>query len=292
MTVEFMMPYYGSFALLRAAVESVLAQDDGDWVLTVLDDAYPDPAPGRWVQSLGDDRIRYLRNTENLGVSGNFRKCADLAVEPLICMIGCDDIALPGYVRRVKDLAAAHPEASYLQPGVVVISEDGNEVLPLADRVKRFYAPSRRPSVLTGPDLARSLSRACWTYFPSICWRIETLRAFPFDASLDVALDLDVQLRIADAGGSLVADDLVTFQYRRHRASVSSWKADDGSRFVEERSVLDRAAARAEARGWRKARRAARLRVSSRLSALTRIPAALRALQGRGIVALLRHALG
>lgn len=285
------MPFYGSFALLQTAVRSVLAQDDDDWILTVLDDAYPDPAPGEWVQSLGDDRIRYERNPDNLGVSGNFRKCADLAREPLVCMIGCDDVALPGYVRRMKALAVAHPEASYLQPGVVVISDNGHEVLPLADRVKRFYAPSRRPAVLTGPALARSLSRACWTYFPSICWRIETLRSFPFDASLDVALDLDVQLRIADAGGSLVADDLVTFQYRRHRASVSSWKADDGSRFAEERSVLESAAARAEARGWTGARKAATFRVSSRLSAITRLPAAVRARHGRGIAALLRHAL-
>lgn len=285
------MPFYGSFALLRTAVESVLAQDDDDWVLTVLDDAYPDSEPGRWVQSLEDERIRYLRNTENLGVSGNFRKCADLATESLVCMIGCDDLVLPGYVRRMKFLATAHPEASYLQPGVVVISEDGSEVSPLADRVKRFYAPSRRPSVLQGPALARSLSRACWTYFPSICWRLETLRSFPFDAGLDVALDLDVQLRIADAGGALVVDDVITFHYRRHRASVSSWKADDGSRFIEERTVLDAAAARAQARGWTRAQRAARLRLSSRLSAITRLPSAVRARHARGIAALVRHAL-
>lgn len=289
MAIEFLMPFYGSFELFRAAVESVRNQDDEDWILTVVDDKYPDLAPGRWVQSLNDPRIRYIRNETNLGVSGNFRKCADLATEQWVCIIGCDDIALPGYVGRMKTVAAAHPQADYIQPGVSIISEDGRLIRPLPDRIKAVYAPRKLPAVLSGEHLATSLSRACWTYFPSICWRREALAKFPFDADLDVALDLDVQLRIADAGGTLVADDDVTFQYRRHRASVSSWTANDGSRFDEERRVLENAADRAEAQGWRSARRAATRRWSSRFNAVTRLPSAIRAKDRRGVVSLMRH---
>ena len=124
--------------------------------------------------------------------------------------------------------------------------------------------------------MARSLVRGNWTYFPSICWRRATIGPLRFNAELGVALDLDLQLRIVDAGGSIVADDVPTFAYRRHSGSVSAWTANDGSRFDEERSVLDAAAARARLRGWKSTSRAARIRLSSRLSAMTRLPTALR----------------
>ena len=36
MTIDIMLPFYGSAEQLREAVDSVLSQDDGDWRLTVF----------------------------------------------------------------------------------------------------------------------------------------------------------------------------------------------------------------------------------------------------------------
>ena len=44
--LDVVMPFYGDPGLFRAAVESVLAQSDGDWRLVVIDDVYPDTARG------------------------------------------------------------------------------------------------------------------------------------------------------------------------------------------------------------------------------------------------------
>lgn len=292
MTVEITMPFYGDPALFRLAVQSVLDQTDDDWRLLIIDDRYPDSAPGEWAMSLGDPRITYLRNEENLGVSGNFRRCIELADAPYVTIMGCDDVLLPGYVLRMHELYRLHPDAAYVQPGVGVIDDAGHRSSPLPDRVKRHYAP-RLDTILRlgGESLATGLARGNWTYFPSICWRREVLERFGFDAGLDVALDLDLQLRIVDAGGVVIADPTETFLYRRHGGSVSAWKATDGSRFAEERTVLDRAAARARARGWRSTAVTARRRVSSRLSALVRLPDAFRARDSVGIRSLLRHVL-
>lgn len=292
MTVEITMPFYGDPALFRLAVQSVLDQTDDDWRLLIIDDRYPDPSPGEWAVSLGDPRITYQRNEENLGVSGNFRRCVELAESSYVTIMGCDDLLLPHYVQRMHELYRMHPDAAYVQPGVGVIDDAGNRSSPLPDRVKRHYAPPLDTTVrLSGEALATSLTRGNWTYFPSICWRREVLREFGFDPALDVALDLDLQLRIVDAGGVVVADPIETFLYRRHGGSVSAWKATDGSRFAEERTVLDHAADRARRRGWRRTAGAARRRFSSRLSALVRLPDALRARDGAGVSSLLRHAL-
>ena len=88
----------------------MLHQSDADWRLLVVDDRYPDRAPGEWVRGLDDARITYTRNEANLGVSGNFRRCIELAPSgPYVTMMGCDDLLLEGYVERMHELYRRHP---------------------------------------------------------------------------------------------------------------------------------------------------------------------------------------
>lgn len=290
---DIMMPFYGDFALFRIAVQSVLAQTDADWRLVIIDDVYPSREPGEWASSLGDPRIEVVRNEVNLGVAGNFRRSVELARADYVTIMGCDDVMLPGYVARMRALTEQYPDATYIQPGVDVIDGSGRSVLPLADRVKRWYQPTcTSPLKLSGETLATSIMRGNWTYFPSICWRRSALLAHPFHENLEVALDLQLQLELVRDGATLVLDPEVTFRYRRHSASVSSWRADDGSRFAEEHLVLAQAATWAEARGWKRAARAGHWRLSSRLNALSRIPSAARARDASGARGLLAHALG
>jgi GT2 family glycosyltransferase len=290
-SIDIMMPFYGSFDLLRAAVLSVQAQSDPDWRLTIIDDRYPDAEPMAWARTLNDSRITVLENAENLGVSGNFTRSIELASADFTVIIGCDDILLPNYISRMRELAGRFPDAAYLQPGVEVIDADGSVSLPLADRVKGYYRPTvSGPRALHGEELATSLLRGNWTYFPSILWRTEVLKKHGFRPDLDVVLDLALQIEIVMDGGVLVLDTVPSFRYRRHQASVSSWKASDGSRFLEEQSYFLETAAAMRARGWRRAAGAATRHVSSRLNALTRMPSALSARDGRGIRSLLGHA--
>ena len=291
-SVDLMMPFYGDPALFRLAVESILAQSDPDWRLVVIDDQYPDSAPGHWVSALDDPRIVYLRNDVNLGVSGNFKKCADLATADFTTIVGCDDILLPTYVARIRQLIAEFPDVDFVQPGVQVMDATGQDVLPLADRVKGWYRPRVTGATeISGERLASSLLAGAWTYFPSIAWRTSRLQQHGFRDDLDVALDLALLIDIVVAGGTLVLDDQPSFRYRRHSGSVSSWKADDGSRFVEEQRYFAECAERMTAMGWKRAARVASRHYSSRLNAVTRIPASITAKDRQGTRALLGHAL-
>lgn len=291
-TLEILLPFYGDPAYLRLAVESVLAQDDPDWTLTVIDDRYPGTEHTDYLQSLDDPRVRHLVNETNLGVSRNFQHATDLATADFCVIFGGDDVMLPGYVSRVRELIAAHPEADVIQPGVVVIDEQGRQVRPLADRVKAGYRPKGPgPQVLTGEPLASSLMRGLWTYFPSVAWKTSTLKRYGFTAEFEVSLDATLLLDIALGGGVLVADDEVVFQYRRHQASVSAATAVDGSRFAEERAFFADADRLCRERGWPRAARIARRHLSSRLNAVSQLPRAVAMRDGAGVRALLRHAV-
>ena len=292
-TIDILMPFYGDVAYFRLAVESVLAQLDPQWRLVIVDDLYPDLAPGKWVQSLGDARITYQRNQTNLGVSGNFAKCVDLANADYTVIMGCDDVLLPGFVTRIRQLTAKYPEASFVQPGVSVIDAHGVAGIPLADRVKKFYRPSTPTSTLMrGEAYALSVLKGNWTYFPSIAWRTDVIKSIQFRSDLEVVLDLALQLDIVGRGGSVVVDvpDPV-YAYRRHSGSVSAWTAGDGTRFEEESAFFREASTTMRSLGWLHASRAARVRLSSRLNEIVSVPRALRGGGPRAAIKLAKHAV-
>lgn len=263
------MPFYGDEALFREAVQSVLAQSSSEWTLTVIDDAYPDTAPGEWLVGLGHPRVTYVRNARNGGVSASFRQAVELADEQLLAIMGCDDRLLPEYVERALAQMASSG-ASYYQPGVRVIDDRGEASSPLADRVKRWMRP--RPGIVRGERAMRSLLTGNWTYFPSVVWRTDAVRKHSFDPRFEVVLDLHLQLQLLASGGSMLVDDEVVFEYRRHSRSVSSVTAKDGARFAEERALFGEWAGRCAELGWSSAARAARSHLTSRLNALTLLP--------------------
>jgi len=291
-TLDIMMPFYGRFDHFRAAVESVLAQSDPDWRLVIIDDVYPDLAPGQWASGLGDDRITYIRNETNLRPSRNYNKAITLARSEFVVIMGCDDVMLPGYVARIAELIEQFPDAAIIQPGVSVIDENGAAVSPLPDRVKaayRFGGTGAR--AFSGERLATSLLRGNWTYFPSLVWRTSELEG-GFRADLDVVQDLAKLMQITLRGGSLVLDDTVVFTYRRHSTSVSAVTGPDGSKFRQERTLFREVERAARERGWNSAARAAHNHLTSRLNALTELPGAVLAGNAQGRSTLTRHVLG
>lgn len=277
MTLDIMMPFYGRFDHLREAVEGVLAQSDPDWRLVVVDDAYPDPEPGAWVRAIDDRRVEYVRNESNLGVAGSFNRCVELARTERLVITGCDDAMLPGFVALLQRLARAHPDAAMIQPGVAVMDDDGRPSLPLGDFAKqRIYRPRfRDKTAMRGEALAVSIVRGNWLYFPSMLWRRDAVLMHRFDASWNVVMDLCLEIELALDGAELVVAEPVVFRYRRHRTSVSSSMADDGSRFREEARFFEHYERRFTDAGWPRAAGAARRRLSSRANALVRLPAAI-----------------
>ena len=65
---------------LREMIDSVVAQTYGNWELCLADGSDDQHSyVGEVVKSYGDDRIRYEKLSENLGISGNTNKCFEMA---------------------------------------------------------------------------------------------------------------------------------------------------------------------------------------------------------------------
>jgi glycosyltransferase involved in cell wall biosynthesis len=286
--IDILLPFYGDPALLRQTVRSVLAQTSTDFRLVVVDDAYPDDSVEPWFATIDDARVEYHRNGTNLGVNGNFMRALSHARAEHIVFMGCDDLLEPDYVRAVTAAIRQHPQAAVVAPGVQVIDADGVPTEPLVDRVKRFLKPGTKGVTrLAGEDALVSLLRGNWSYFPSLCWRRDLVSAVGFRPEYGVVLDLGLLVDVLSAGGDLVLLPETLFRYRRHANSESSLKTQTRARFAEERAYFETAARELETAGLRRAARASRLHLTSRLHTAVLLPAAVR----KGDLTAARHLL-
>jgi hypothetical protein len=92
-------PTYKRPAALKRALESMIAQDFGNWVCDVYDD---DPEAGgrAVVEALGDGRVRYTHNQPQKFASRNIDSCFS-AANPhdadYFCVVEDDNFVLPGF---------------------------------------------------------------------------------------------------------------------------------------------------------------------------------------------------
>jgi glycosyltransferase involved in cell wall biosynthesis len=289
-SLDILLPFYGDVSLMKQTVESVRRQTDPEWRLIIVDDHQPDETVPEWVADLGDPRIAYHRNGQNLGANANYRRALELATADRVVVMGADDLMLPRYVQRMRESLIAHAAAAMFHPGVRVIDGDGHPVLPLEDRVKRWLRPrGSGGNTFEGPTLASRLLLGNWTYFPSICWRREDVLAADFDPRFQVVQDLALILELTARGGELVVDDEVTFEYRRHQVSDSALKTASAHRFLEEKNLFGHAEHRFRELGWTRAARSAKLHLTSRLNAVSKLPAAVAARRSDAASAMFAH---
>lgn len=276
MTYEILMPFYGDADYFKIAVKSVLSQDDKDWHLTVIDDHNPDIEPGLWIKTLSDDRITYIRNKQNLGVSKTFNLCLDFASGPYFTIMGCDDVLLPNYVSSLKSLWVHNSGAALIQPGCLVIGANGQVTKPIGDRIKKLLriAVVRRNHLDAEEKVAASLMSGNWLYFPSISWNNEKLAKNRFDETLSITQDLEFVSKLLVAGNKIAVGDEYVFQYRRHSRSASSSESSI-NKFQEEAELFRRLGKLFKSRGWSSAESAAKIHLMSRLNAALEFSLAL-----------------
>lgn len=292
MTYEIFLPFWGDPRKLYATVDSVRAQTDSDWRLSIIDDCYPDESVAEHFSREQDERISYTRNETNVGITENFRESVRRATGSHLTVLGSDDLLHPNYLRVIRETLSAVPDADVVQPGVEVIDEFGRPCFPLVDRVKQtLLAPRTRSGVrvLRGEHMATSLIRGNWLYWPSLALRTETVQQIDFRDDLPIILDLALLMDIAFQGGTLAYNPTVAFSYRRHGASASQKTLLDGSRFHDERGYYAEARRIAADHGWGKTARTARLRLMSRLHGVTALPMVLRRGTPEGMKSAIAH---
>ncbi len=122
--VTVLLPVYNAAAYVKEAVESILAQTYRDFELLIVEDASTDDSL-KIIQAITDDRIRIVRNPENLGITPSLNKGIRLARYALIARMDADDISHPWRLEKQVAYLQKHPDCAMLATWVRLIDHTG-----------------------------------------------------------------------------------------------------------------------------------------------------------------------
>jgi len=137
------MPVYNGEKHLRTALDSLLGQTFRDFELIISDNASTDATEAICTEYADrDERIRYVRQTSNLGAAANFQFVLRQARAPLFMWAAHDDWLDPDWIETLVPVADRPATIAF---GVVqVVSNEGQPVAhPANGRAFDFLGPRR-----------------------------------------------------------------------------------------------------------------------------------------------------
>lgn len=238
MLVSVVIPVFNGERYLDQAVESVLAQTHSDFELIIVDDGSSDDSANiAERRARRDARVRLLRQP-NGGVAAARNTGLEAARGEWVACLDHDDLMLPHRLERQIAFIAAHPEVKLFGSVCEYINERGR---PCGHTVS---APLRSRADL---DALLAKGRLIGLTHPSVIMHRETIRALGgYDPAMEPAEDLDLWMRVAQAGHLVLQDDEVLTRYRVHGRSITGGQVAKISRAST--LVAARAAARAAGR--------------------------------------------
>jgi glycosyltransferase involved in cell wall biosynthesis len=117
---------YNRDTYLAAAIRSGLEQDFADLEVLVVLDGTTNPATEEVLAGFADEpRLRVVRHEGNQGISAAYNTFVSEGRGELIAMLGDDDLAFPGRIRRQVEVFDRYPDTGVVHGDAVVIDAHG-----------------------------------------------------------------------------------------------------------------------------------------------------------------------
>lgn len=208
--VSVVMSAYNGERYLRAAVDSVLAQQGVDFEFIIVDDGSTDSTPAILAEVARlDPRVRVITQ-ENAGLTRALIKGCSAARGRYIARQDCDDLSLPDRLRLQAEMLSADPRLSFVSSWAEVIG-------PGDERLLTF----RRPGTAQAATDLLNHGRTGPPGHGSVMFRRDAYeRVGGYRAIFYYAQDGDLWLRLATIG-QLNYVQRVLYQYRVSAESIS-----------------------------------------------------------------------
>nr|WP_318686211.1 glycosyltransferase [uncultured Acetatifactor sp.] len=204
--------YRTKSAYLQEMLESVLRQSYSKWEL-ILADSTEDDSVEKTAGSFTDERVRYVRLPENLGISENTNRALELARFPFIGLLDHDDLLAPD---ALFQMAKRIEEGKKAGINIRMLYSDEDKC---SQNANRYYEPNFKESF--NLDLLLSNNYIC--HF--LVMDGSLMKRLGFRKEYDGAQDYDLVLR---AAGKLMQDEKqiahiprVLYHWRCHGESTA-----------------------------------------------------------------------
>jgi len=230
-----MIPTYNPDArLLEETLRSVLDQDPGPETMQIgiVDDASPAaPDLESLAERLAPGRVEVIRQPQNGGMAATWNACIERARGRWVHILHQDDLALPGFYRRLGEAVEAHPQLGGAYTQHYLIDEAGKREWLMSQN------PAKKPGIVE--DWVQLVFIELSFQTPSIVVKREAYeRLGGFRSDMRYALDWDMWKRLA-AAYPIWYDPEPLACYRRHGRGASMDFFATGGNMQEVRLSID-----------------------------------------------------
>lgn len=220
--VSVIIPTYNRAHLVNRAIQSVLNQTYQDFEVIVVDDCSTDNT-AEVVNSIGDERVRYVPHQVNKGASASRNTGIGAAKGELVGFLDSDDEWLPEKLQKQVDkFDSASPNVGLIYGGYIVIDDETKKTIQRVYPEKRGYV-FEDVLKMSGPTnpLTPLVKRECFE------------KVGLFDEEMRFGEDWDMWVRIAEHYEfDFVSDTVGRYYVSRHQITRDRIRAlDELSRF-------------------------------------------------------------
>jgi len=212
--VSIIMAAFNVASYIEESIRSVIAQTNHNWELIICDDNSSDET-WQLISNQTDERIKKIRNIENLGASKTRNICLTYATGKYVAILDADDVWHPSKLEKQLLLLSGDLNLGVVGSNAIEINESGVEI-----GIREFPGSNRQL-------LDLSFWR-CPMLHSSILFEKDLLRKGyneDLDSTMDWALMIDLLER---TNGAVIQETLV--QYRIHDQNITHTKATQQKR--------------------------------------------------------------
>jgi len=125
--VSVCLPTYNGARFIHSAIESVLNQSFADFELIVCDDASTDSTL-ELVCGIHDERLHVYRNSDRLGLVGNWNRCLELISGDYVVLMHQDDLMHVNNLAHKVALLDGYPAVGFVYSNIRRIDESGSVI--------------------------------------------------------------------------------------------------------------------------------------------------------------------
>jgi glycosyltransferase involved in cell wall biosynthesis len=123
------IPVYNGGKFFRETLDSFLAQTFSDFELVIADNASTDETEDIAREyAARDRRVRYFRNTSNIGLSRNHNRVFELSCGEYFKWAPADDICCPTYIERCVEVLDRNSDVVLVYPKTRFIDQEGHHL--------------------------------------------------------------------------------------------------------------------------------------------------------------------
>lgn len=177
------MPVYNGSKYIREALNALISQSYTDFELIISDNASTDDTEKICREyAVRDERVKYIRQSRNLGGTANFKFVLDKSVGKYFMWAACDDIRSPDFLDLNLTFLEANPEYLGSTSPIKFLGDEFNEVAMgdatldsenNHDRIVqffrcwhangRFYSLFRRSEIINWKNMQTKFLGSDWT---------------------------------------------------------------------------------------------------------------------------------